>query len=305
MSCMIVSLPVVTCYANSHSDGDTMVTMKCYPKHALQNKKTSASSSRKRQRQDSSVESQEIKQVLQPQQQSQEDDGLVQSTRHLELDHQNWDYHPRIPDGLPEAPPPVNSFFPESTSFRSYAPVPKQFSDPSDLQPAYQQTPMMPPQVYDDRYAFDAKQPSTFMDNSTYPMSRDPSYVSQPSNYNDWRTVQSNSSFSPSSTTSLAQSSNTSYTTPSNTNFPGTVNYSFGANQQLSPQHNYSPGPQVGAISAASPAMGQIAVSAPLPVMPGMRSQPGSFDEPYSNTFRTGSLSHPNVQYNMSSSHYG
>lgn len=289
-------------------DGDTVISMKCYPKHALQNKKAASGSTRKRQRQDSSVETQEAQQApKQPPVQEQED--LVQSTRQLELENQSWDYSHRIPDGLPEAQPPqVNSFFPETTGYRAYAPsVGKPFSDTSDLQPAYQQAPMMPPQVYDERFAFDAKQPSNYIDNSTYPMSRDPSYVSQPSNYNDWRAVQSNSSFSPSSTTSLAQSSNTSYATPSSTNFPGTVNYSFGNNPQLSPQHPYSPQPQVGAMSAASPAMGQtMAVSGgPLPMMPGIRSQPGSFDEPYSNTFRTGSLSHPNIQYNMNSYHSG
>lgn len=281
--------------------------MKCYPKHALQNKKNGSGSSRKRQRQDSSVETLETQQAQKPQQEDQEE--LVQSTRGLDLDNQEWDYHQRIPDGLPDPPPqPVANFFPGSNDFRGYAaPVAKPYSDPSDLQPAYQQATMMPPQVYDERYGFDAKQSSNFMDNPTYPMSRDPSYVSQPSNYNnDWRAVQSNSSFSPSSTTSLAQSSHASYTAPSNTNFPGAVNYSFGSNPQLSPQHHYSPGPQVAAMSAASPAMGNtMAVSGPMPMMPGIRSHSGTFDEPYSNTFRTGSLSHPNIQYSMNGNHYG
>lgn len=294
-------------YVNDGIDGDTTVSMKCYPKHALQNKKNGSGSSRKRQRQDSSVETLETQQAQRPQQEDQEE--LVQSTRGLDLDNQEWDYHQRIPDGLPDPPPqPVANFFPGSNDFRGYAaPVAKPYSDPSDLQPAYQQATMMPPQVYDERYGFDAKQSSNFMDNPTYPMSRDPSYVSQPSNYNnDWRAVQSNSSFSPSSTTSLAQSSHASYTAPSNTNFPGAVNYSFGSNPQLSPQHHYSPGPQVAAMSAASPAMGNtMAVSGPMPMMPGIRSHSGTFDEPYSNTFRTGSLSHPNIQYSMNGNHYG
>ncbi|KAK0662399.1 hypothetical protein DIS24_g1970 [Lasiodiplodia hormozganensis] len=292
-------------YVTDGIDGDTMIGMKCYPKHALQNKKASSGSSRKRQRQDSSVDTQEV-QEIQKSQHGQEQEDLVQSTRALELENQSWDYS--HPNGLPDpSPQQVNNFFPSSNNdFRSYvAPVGKPFSDASDLQPAYQQAPMMPPQIYDDRYGFDAKQPPNYVDNPTYPMSRDPSYVSQPSNY-DWRTVQSNSSFSPSSTASLAQSSNTSYATPSNTNFPGAVNFSFGNNPQLSPQHNYSPGSQVG-MSAASPAMGQaMAVSGPMSMMPGIRSQSSTYDEPpYSNTFRTGSLSHPNIPYNMNSSYHG
>ncbi|KAF2142973.1 uncharacterized protein K452DRAFT_297488 [Aplosporella prunicola CBS 121167] len=290
-------------YVTGGLDADAMHVMRQYPKQALSTKKRRQNFNPKRARQESSVESQEVQQAALTVHGNELDD-LSMSTRQLELQNSSsWG----LSNGIPE-PPPVNEYFQGDSAAFQFSQI-RNLSGTGDLQHAYQQNPMMPPQVYEDvsRYAYDTKNPANFPDNPAYAMSREPSYVSQPSSYNtDWRAVQSNPSFSPASTTSLAQSSNTSYTSPSTT-FPGRVDYSFGSVNQLSPSHAYqSPGGQVGGLSATSPCMPQIASTANVqPMMQGMRGQ-ASYDEQYSNqAFRTGSLGHPHIAYNMNNQQYG